>query len=206
MYTDAVPFKCHHCNHCCTDVVCLPTPWDVRRIMRMTGQDPFDFLEFLTPEEIDDVDDDDPTWLVLNGEKYMMALKRDETLGCHFLNRDTKYCSIYEARPLLCRLYPFKVEETPDEKFLGFTLHEDVGCPKHSDGLVPVKPLYDLFVQDSINGDDYSELVEFFNAQDYPGKEIEDFVVMFTGGFLKLKQNLEEQAREKAAEATPPSA
>ena len=28
------------------------------------------------------------------------------------------------------------------------------------------------------------------------GKEIEDFVVMFTGGFLKLKQNLEEQARE----------
>src|SRR5690242_5895204 len=85
MYTDAVPFKCHHCNHCCTDVVCLPSPWDVRRIMRMTGQDPFDFLEFLTPEELDDVDDDDPTWLVLNGEKYMMALKRDEVLGCHFL-------------------------------------------------------------------------------------------------------------------------
>jgi len=201
MPSDSLSFKCHHCNHCCTDVICLPSPWDVRRIMRMTGQDPFDFLEFLTPEEIEDVDADDPTWLELNGEKYMMALKRDEVLGCHFLNRDTKLCSIYEARPLLCRLYPFKVEEDDAGTYQGFTLHEDVGCPKHADGAVALKPLYDLYVQDSINGEDYYELVEFFNAQNYPGKEIEDFVVMFTGGFSKLRENLEEQEREKAAEA-----
>ncbi len=167
----------------------------------MTGQDPFDFLEFLTPEEIEDVDDDDPSWLVLNGQKYMMALKRDETTGCYFLNQQTRLCSIYEARPLLCRLYPFKVEEDADGKYLGFTLHEDVGCPKHADGVVPTKPLHDLYVQDSINGEDYVELVDFFNAQEYPGKEVEDFVVMFTGGFQKLRENLEEQAKEKAAEA-----
>ncbi len=199
--SDSLSFKCHHCNHCCIDVICLPSPWDVRRIMRMTGQDPFDFLEFLTPEEIEDVDDDDPTWLVLNGVKYMMALKRDEVLGCHFLNRETRLCSIYEARPLLCRLYPFKVVEDEDGTYRGFTLHEGVGCPKHVDGVVPMKPLHDLYVQDSINGEDYVELVDFFNAQDYPGKEVEDFVVMFTGGFSKLRENLDEQEREKAADA-----
>jgi hypothetical protein len=201
MPSDALSFKCHHCNHCCTEVICLPSPWDVRRIMRMTGQDPFDFIEFLTPEEIDDVDLDDPTWLELDGKKYIMALKRDEVLGCQFLNRETKLCSIYEARPLLCRLYPFKVVEDDAGKYRGFTLHEDVGCPKHSDGAVSMKPLYDLYVQDTINGEDYVELVEFFNAHDYPGKEVEDFVVMFTGGFSKLRENLDEQEREKAAEA-----
>lgn len=196
MTNDTVPFKCHHCNHCCTDVVCLPTPWDVRRIMRMTGQDPFDFLEFLTPEEIEDVDADDATWLVVNGEKYLMALQRDEKLGCHFLDNETRLCSIYEARPLLCRLYPFNALENEDGSYKGFKLHDDVGCPKHTDGLVAARPLWDLYCQDELNQEDYNELVEVFNAMDYPGKEVEDFVVMFTGGFSKLKENLEEQARE----------
>ena len=57
MSEDFVAFKCHNCNHCCTDVVCLLTPWDVRRIMRMTGKDPYEFIEFLTPDEIKDVDE-----------------------------------------------------------------------------------------------------------------------------------------------------
>ena len=76
-----VNFKCHHCDHCCRDVVCLPTPWDVLRIAMNTGQDPHDFLEWLTPEEIQGVDKGDATWLKIGGEKYIMALKRDEKPG-----------------------------------------------------------------------------------------------------------------------------
>ncbi len=200
MSSDSVRFKCHHCNHCCTDVVCLPSPWDVRRIMRMTGKEPFDFIEFLSPEEIEEVDADDPTWLVVDGEKYMMALQRDETLGCTFLDKQTRLCGIYEARPLLCRLYPFKVIEDEQGNYQGFTLHDDVGCPKHDDGVVPTRPLWDLYCQDEINQEDYSELVEVFNAMEYPGKEVEDFVVMFTGGINRLQENLAEQAAEDAAE------
>lgn len=177
----------------------MPTPWDVRRIMRMTGQGPFDFLEFLSPDEIEDVEADDPTWLTVGDKRYIMALKRDEKLGCHFLDKKTRLCGIYDARPLLCRLYPFKVIEDEDGNYQGFELHEDVGCPKNEDGVVPARPLWDLYVQDDLNQEDYYELVDVFNQMDYPGKEIEDFVVMFTGGFSKLKQNLEEQAREDAA-------
>jgi hypothetical protein len=101
---------------------------------------------------------------------------------------------------MLCRLYPFKVIEDADGNYQGFELHDDVGCPKHQDGAVPAKPLWDLYCQDDLNQEDYHELVEVFNAHDYPGKEVADFVVMFTGGLSKLKENLEEQAREKAAE------
>ena len=41
-----VRFKCLHSNHCCRDVVCLPTPYDVLRIALNTGADPRRFLEF----------------------------------------------------------------------------------------------------------------------------------------------------------------
>jgi Fe-S-cluster containining protein len=172
----------------------------VRRIMRMTGKDPFDFIEFLSPDEIEDVDADDPTWLIVDGQKYIMALQRDEVLGCTFLNRTTKLCSIYEARPLLCRLYPFKAIEDKNGNFKGFTLHEDVGCPKHADGEVPARPLWDLYCQDDLNQEDYIELVEVFNAMAYPEKDVEDFVVMFTGGINRLQENLAQHAREQEAE------
>ena len=185
MGKDFVKFSCHHCNHCCTEVVCLPSPWDVRRIMHITDADPYDFLEFLSPEEVDDVEEDDPTWLEVNGEKFIMALRRDDN-GCHFLNTKTKLCTIYSARPLLCRLYPFKVVEDKDGNFKGFTLHKDVGCPKHTDGQVPVGPLYDMNVQDDLNQEDFHELVEIFNAKDYPGKEPEDFVLLFCNGFASF--------------------
>ena len=182
MGMDTIRFKCHHCSHCCTEVVCLPSPWDVRRIMKMTGADTEDFIEFLTPEEIEDVDLDDPTWLKIKGELYIMALKRHETEGCHFLDKQTKYCTIYEARPLLCRLYPFEMLESKKGKFKGFRLHKDVGCPKNTDDVYQVAPLYDLAMQDELNQEDYAELVEVFNGKKYKGKEPWDFVTMFTGG------------------------
>lgn len=193
MGDDFVSFSCHHCNHCCTEVACLPTPWDVRRIMKMTGKDPYQFIEFLTPEEVRDVDEDDPTWLEVDGERYIMALQRDEMTGCTFLNNETRFCSIYEARPNLCRLYPFKVEETDRGEYLGFTLQDDVGCPKYTDGKVAAPPLHDLLMQDEVNQEDYRELVEVFNAKQYDGKEVDDFVILFTGGLVEFDQNLAEE-------------
>ncbi len=188
MGRDIVHFKCHHCNHCCTEVVCLPTPWDVVRIVKQTGADPYEFLEFLAPDEIGEVAKSDPTWLNCNGNRFIMALRRDER-GCHFLDKRTRYCSIYEARPILCRLYPFKLQETRKGKFKGFTLHSDVGCPRHRDGEVPTKPLYDLYVDDSEHQEDYDDLVEVFNLDQYPGKRPEDFIEMFVKGARKKKRS-----------------
>ena len=198
MGNDTINFKCHHCGHCCTDVVCLPTPWDVRRIEKMTGVPPEDFLEFLEPDEIEEVDMEDPTWLDVDGQPYMMALKRDEVTGCGFLNNDTNFCSIYEARPLLCRLYPFKLEEDENEKYVGFSLHKDVGCPKHQDGVFETGPLYDLSMQDELNQEDYCELVEIFNGKRYENKEPFDFVTLFTSGLLNFDEAVGVEEDENA--------
>lgn len=174
-----VRFKCHHCSHCCTEVVCLPTPWDVRRIMRETGADPKDFLEFLPPDEISDVEEDDPTWLDVDGRKYIMALRRDGN-GCHFLDRQTRFCSIYTSRPILCRLYPFAYEEPRNGNPPAFSLHTDVGCPRHRDGLVNVAPLLELFNEDQRHQQEYQALVREFSGKKYEGKKAEDFIGMVT--------------------------
>jgi Fe-S-cluster containining protein len=182
MGKNTVQFACHHCNHCCTEVICLPTPWDVIRIVRATGQDPYEFLDWVTHEDIDEISKNDPTWLECGGDRYMMALRRHGD-RCHFLDKETRYCTIYEARPILCRLYPFKVTEYADGTFKGFVLHEDVGCPRHRDGVVQVKPLYDLYVKDNEHQDDYNQLVKVFNRQNYAGKKPHDFIEMFITGF-----------------------
>lgn len=174
-----VRFMCHHSGHCCTDVVCLPTPWDVLRIAQNTGENPYAFLEFLTPEEINDVHKNDPSWLQVNGQKYIMALRRHSVKGCYFLDRKTKYCRIYEQRPLLCRLYPFKLQESKKGDFRGFALHRDVGCPRHKNGVAQTQPLYDLYLQDRMHQDDYATLVKAFNRDTTPEKNPEDFLKLF---------------------------
>lgn len=174
-----VRFKCHHSGHCCTDVVCLPTPWDVLRITMNTGENPYSFIEFLTPEDITGVNANDPSWLKLGTKRYIMALRRDPVNGCFFLEKKTKHCRIYAERPLLCRLYPFKLQETRTGEFKGFVLHSDVGCPRHRDGVAQTKPLYDLYLYDRMHQDDYAKLVKVFNRDNSPEKKPEDFLKLF---------------------------
>jgi len=158
--------------------VCLPTPWDVIQLVKRTGADPYEFLKFMTPDEIEEVRKSDPSWLVCNGKRYMMALRRNMN-GCYFRDRETTSCRAYEARPILCRLYPLVVHETRKGKFKSFTLHKGVGCPRQWDGVVETRPMYDLHCEDSRHQDDYFDLVEFFNQDKSPDKKPEDFIKLF---------------------------
>ncbi len=174
-----VRFRCHHCLHCCTDVVALPTPIDVIRLVEATGRPPHEFVEFLGPDDLSDVDDSDPTWLKIGDARYIMALRRDTKKGCVFLDRKRAKCTVYDARPILCRLFPFKLQETRDGAFRGFALHQDVGCPRHQDGVVPTEPLYALYREDCIHQDDYESLVRVFNRRARPDTRPEEFLALF---------------------------
>ena len=138
---------------------------------------PREFLEFLAPDEISEVEKSDPTWLDCRGNRYMMALKRGKK-GCFFLGPDAR-CTVYDARPILCRLYPFKLKETSKGKFKGFSLHKkgDVECPRHKDGILPARPLYELYLEDCEHQDAYDRLVRVFNRKQR--RNPQDFIGMF---------------------------
>lgn len=179
MGRDIVYFRCHRCLHCCTDVICLPTPWDVLRIFKTSGLSPYKFVEFLGPDEITEVEKNDPTWLDCNGQRYLMALWRDPKKGCFFLDRKARHCTIYPARPILCRLFPFKVHESKEGEFRRFSLHQDVECPRYRDGIVETRPLRELYTEDSRHQEDYRAMVRVFNRRRYVGKKPQDFIGMF---------------------------
>ena len=90
-----------------------------------------------------------------------------------------RICTIYEHRPILCRLYPFKLQETREGEFRGFSLHSDVGCPRNRDGEVPTRPLYELYRDDCVHQEDYQDLVRVFNARRDKNKQPQDFIKLF---------------------------
>jgi len=171
-----VKFSCTHCGHCCRDVICLPTPNDVVRLAREHGADPRKFLEFVTPDGISKVSKSDPTWLRCNGTRYLMALRRTAR-GCYFLNKRTLHCQAYESRPLICRLYPFALNETRGGEIKGYSLQRDVECPRRQDGTKDVSAIHEMYLEDKRHQDDYEDLVKFFNSRRHNGPW--DFLKLF---------------------------
>lgn len=74
-----------------------------------------------------------------HGRKYAMRRKKDEHFGkiCRFFDTDKRRCTVYEARPHVCRAFPgggrcgyydflsFERRAQEDEKFVALTNHED---------------------------------------------------------------------------------
>jgi len=179
MGVSTVRFRCHNCGHCCRDVVCRPTVRDAVRIAAATGLDPADFLEFRSPEELSGVDTWDPTWIECGDERYIMILRQARDRCCFMRSkRGESVCTIYESRPILCRLFPFRLQRTRTGTFRGFTLHQDCGCPRHRDGLVDTAPLYRLYCEDEENQQDYEAMVTAFNIvnHDSPDEFIDLFI------------------------------
>jgi Fe-S-cluster containining protein len=73
-----------------------------------------------------------------SGEKYAMRRKKDEIFGriCRFFDTEKRCCSIYKARPAICRNYPggsrcgyydflrFEREAQNDPDYISITWHK----------------------------------------------------------------------------------
>lgn len=110
-WDDTFTFKCHagiDCfNSCCKDVTIFLTPVDVIRLRKVLGMSSTDFLEFYTHRLIS-----------RKSGLPAVALKMspDEAKRCPFVTE--KGCSVYEARPYSCRLYPLDTEEGVEYKIM----------------------------------------------------------------------------------------
>lgn len=95
-FTEPVEFRCLHCLDCCRGRHVYLTLKDIERIARK-GYDPQDFV----------------TFSVEDGKiRFVMAV-REWDLGCVFHDPETGKCTIHDANPIICRIYPFMVSRKP---------------------------------------------------------------------------------------------
>lgn len=124
-------YQCKMCGECCH-----------RRRVPLTARDIERLQGFRDPQE----------FIVIYGEKRFVMEKRMWDDGCVFLH-DGK-CTIQEDKPLICRLFPVAMSQTPlCEESIAFELADrsrvylyiDVSCPGVGEGLpLQTQPLLDL--------------------------------------------------------------
>jgi Fe-S-cluster containining protein len=107
------------------------TDADVRRISERTGDDPVDIVRFIDRNAID-MDDEPESFALLRQGKRVMIL-RHEGGGCRYLGDDDR-CSIYGARPLGCRIFPFDPRFDKKGKITRLKLIQATDCLYELDG------------------------------------------------------------------------
>jgi Fe-S-cluster containining protein len=96
-----IGFKCQSCGQCCygEDNSVVVFPFEIKEILTATR---LDWLEAVQPPEEGEWD--------IDGCFHTLEWRlRKEGLSCRFL-KDNR-CSIYESRPILCRTYPFYLNQ-----------------------------------------------------------------------------------------------
>ncbi len=89
-------FNCMRCPaYCCSYPLIHLTKTDVRRLAKHLGVSLEGTVMKFTKRDS-------------NGKKRIMRHRKDEHFGsvCRFLDRETRTCTVYEARPKICRDFP----------------------------------------------------------------------------------------------------
>ncbi|HIH45052.1 MAG TPA: YkgJ family cysteine cluster protein [Candidatus Methanoperedenaceae archaeon] len=97
-----IGFECRRCGECCRgeDEHVAVFPFEVRALVGATG---LKWLDVAAPPESQDID------MEGNMHSFEWVLRRANG-NCRFLGCGCKECTVYGARPLLCRTYPFFID------------------------------------------------------------------------------------------------
>lgn len=124
-------FQCTGCGNCCRDPLLPVTDDDVRRIQSETGERCAQVVQFVDRNGID-LDDDPEAFAILRQGKRVMVLRHNRS-GCRYLGADAR-CSIYRARPLGCRIFPFDPSFDAKGKLRRLKLIQATNCEYTLDG------------------------------------------------------------------------
>jgi Fe-S-cluster containining protein len=127
---DILKFRCTGCGNCCKEPLLPLTDADVVRISQRTGDSPVDFVRFVDREAID-LDEPEAFALLRQGKRVMIL--RHQRGGCRYLGSDLR-CTIYGARPLGCRIFPFDPRFDRSGKLRRLRLIDAADCKYELDG------------------------------------------------------------------------
>jgi len=124
-------FRCTGCGNCCKEPLLPLTDGDVKRIAKGTGEKPKDFIRWVDRHGIE-MDDEPEGFVSLRQGKRVMVLKHERG-ACRYLGSDNR-CTIYTARPLGCRIFPFDPTFDKKGKLRRLKLIQAADCKYELDG------------------------------------------------------------------------
>ena len=200
-------FECTHCGACCkkeTSPVNV-TLGDVKRIAQFLGKDPKEILgkeikirPFMDPNE---------------PGKFELELGLPKP--CHFW-KDNR-CSIYSARPLNCRLFPFwlfaslRDEQIKEQTLPGYdcVINANVDMDHRVTYREYVRRLSSQIMKESKETDEFMEINDFSDKITVQGMDDEIELVMEGPGpkteetYVKIVQAAESKIKKKKYENMP---
>ncbi len=120
-----IGFSCQKCGHCCRaafgDNRVLLTQKDILKIAEHTGLSKSEFVTPMLPDDLGPFsfssETPDISGIDIDTEGYIHTfgwmLRRKSNGDCSFIGDEKECwnrCKIYDARPMLCRTYPFYME------------------------------------------------------------------------------------------------
>ena len=155
-------FRCTGCGNCCKDPLLPLTDQDVVRIKQRTGEDPSDFVRWVDRDGID-MDDEPEAFARLRQGKRVMVMRQGRG-GCHFLGSDNR-CTIYNSRPLGCRVFPFNPSYTKQGKLRRLQLIQATDCQYELDGKNDPGAIHELHQRHERATAAYQERIADWNQQ-----------------------------------------
>jgi Fe-S-cluster containining protein len=134
-------FRCTGCGNCCKEPLLPLTDGDVKRIQERTGHSAADIVRWVDRNGIE-MDDEPEAFITLRQGKRVMVLGHRGG-GCQYLGADNR-CSIYESRPLGCRIYPFDPTFSKNGNLRRLAIVQATECPYELDATNEVHSMRDL--------------------------------------------------------------
>jgi Fe-S-cluster containining protein len=124
-------FRCTGCGNCCKEPLLPLTDGDIKRVVRHTGEASHELVRWVDRNGID-MDDEPEAFVTLPQGKRVMVL-RHAGGGCRYLGSDDR-CTIYNHRPLGCRIFPFDPSYADGGKLRRLKLIQATDCLYELDG------------------------------------------------------------------------
>jgi Fe-S-cluster containining protein len=153
-------FRCTGCGNCCKDPLLPLTDADITRIIQSTGEDPADLIRWVDRNGID-MDDEPEAFVMLRHGKRVMTL-RHERGGCRYLDRENR-CTVYDIRPLGCRVFPFDPTFTRTGTLRRLKLIQATDCVHELDGSNEISSIRSLQEQHDNATRAYQERIAEWN-------------------------------------------
>jgi len=161
-------FRCTSCGNCCKEPLLPLTDADIARITRHTGEPSSALVRWVDRNGID-MDDEPEAFVMLRQGKRVMVLRHSGG-GCRYLGSDDR-CTIYNHRPLGCRIFPFDPSWTEDRKLRRLKLIQATDCLYELDGQNDVDKMRVLHKRHLASTSAYQAKVAAWNARQAERKQ-----------------------------------